>query len=290
VTSTTATASHLNLPTPGSGRTSKRRDPARSPRSTRGSFLRSGSHGLALAGTLEACPRTNLITIPGTCYFLPDEEPLFDRRRWPTFRPALTPVKVGPSACASPTADAAPLTAASSDADWQRGPGWTSSGRTPTHSPKRPERQRHTAAEGSQRSRQRHGADVPGHRRRQLAGCPASADPDRRAGPASSAPAARLAGGTSRTRPDRAFARPGTHDPTGHRSNRSSPVDRTPPLGHVGDTVRDRIRWRPTECARLQPLLDAAGGVRTHDLRIKSPLLYQLSYSGGLHMIAYWRR
>jgi hypothetical protein len=25
--------------------------------------------------TLEACPRTSLITIPGTCYFLPDEEP-----------------------------------------------------------------------------------------------------------------------------------------------------------------------------------------------------------------------
>ena len=24
---------------------------------------------------LEACPRTNLITIPGTRYFLPDEEP-----------------------------------------------------------------------------------------------------------------------------------------------------------------------------------------------------------------------
>jgi len=24
---------------------------------------------------LEACPRMNLITIPGTCYFLPDEEP-----------------------------------------------------------------------------------------------------------------------------------------------------------------------------------------------------------------------
>ena len=24
---------------------------------------------------LEACPRTNLITIPGTCYFMPDEEP-----------------------------------------------------------------------------------------------------------------------------------------------------------------------------------------------------------------------
>lgn len=24
---------------------------------------------------LEACPRTNLITIHGTCYFRPDEEP-----------------------------------------------------------------------------------------------------------------------------------------------------------------------------------------------------------------------
>jgi hypothetical protein len=36
----------------------------------------------------------------------------------------------------------------------------------------------------------------------------------------------------------------------------------------------------------FQLLLDAAGGVRTHDLRIKSPLLYQLSYSGGHHMIA----
>src|ERR1700733_14670561 len=31
----------------------------------------------------------------------------------------------------------------------------------------------------------------------------------------------------------------------------------------------------------FQLLPDAAGGVRTHDLRIKSPLLYQLSYSGG---------
>jgi hypothetical protein len=33
--------------------------------------------------------------------------------------------------------------------------------------------------------------------------------------------------------------------------------------------------------------MDAAGGVRTHDLRIKSPLLYQLSYSGGPCMIAH---
>jgi hypothetical protein len=32
----------------------------------------------------------------------------------------------------------------------------------------------------------------------------------------------------------------------------------------------------------LQQLLSAAGGTRTHDRRIKSPLLYQLSYSGGL--------
>jgi hypothetical protein len=36
--------------------------------------------------------------------------------------------------------------------------------------------------------------------------------------------------------------------------------------------------------------LNAAGGVRTHDLRIKSPLLYQLSYSGGLLMIAHLTR
>jgi SAM-dependent methyltransferase len=35
------------------------------------------------------------------------------------------------------------------------------------------------------------------------------------------------------------------------------------------------------ETTNLQVLHDAAGGVRTHDLRIKSPLLYQLSYSGG---------
>ena len=30
----------------------------------------------------------------------------------------------------------------------------------------------------------------------------------------------------------------------------------------------------------LQPFPDAAGGDRTHDLRIKSPLLCQLSYGG----------
>jgi hypothetical protein len=34
----------------------------------------------------------------------------------------VAPVKVGPSAYASRTADAAPLTAAPSDANWQRGP------------------------------------------------------------------------------------------------------------------------------------------------------------------------
>ena len=36
-----------------------------------------GDGGLTDEGrrALEACPRTNLITIPGTCYFLPDEEP-----------------------------------------------------------------------------------------------------------------------------------------------------------------------------------------------------------------------
>ncbi len=40
----------------------------------------------------------------------------------------------------------------------------------------------------------------------------------------------------------------------------------------------------------FQLLLYAAGGVRTHDLRIKSPLLYQLSYSGGHLMIAHLTR
>jgi hypothetical protein len=36
----------------------------------------------------------------------------------------------------------------------------------------------------------------------------------------------------------------------------------------------------------LQVLHHAAGGARTHDPRIKSPLLYQLSYSGAWGMIA----
>ena len=51
--------------------------------------------------------------------------------------------------------------------------------------------------------------------------------------------------------------------------------------------MSDRTGSRSADRARLQPFLDAAGGVRTHDLRIKSPLLYQLSYSGGHNMIAY---
>lgn len=37
----------------------------------------------------------------------------------------------------------------------------------------------------------------------------------------------------------------------------------------------------------FQVLFSAAGGARTHDLRIKSPLLYQLSYSGGIPIIAH---
>ena len=52
--------------------------------------------------------------------------------------------------------------------------------------------------------------------------------------------------------------------------------------------VRDQVGCRAAEYDHFQLLHDAAGGVRTHDLRIKSPLLYQLSYSGGHHMIAYW--
>lgn len=53
-------------------------------------------------------------------------------------RIGVAPVKVGPSACASRTADAALLTAAPSDAAWQRGPGWTSCGQTPTQTPNGP--------------------------------------------------------------------------------------------------------------------------------------------------------
>jgi hypothetical protein len=40
------------------------------------------------------------------------------------------------------------------------------------------------------------------------------------------------------------------------------------------------------ETTNLQPVPDAAGGDRTHDLRIKSPLLCQLSYGGQALTIA----
>jgi hypothetical protein len=48
---------------------------------------------------------------------------------------------------------------------------------------------------------------------------------------------------------------------------------------------RGTLRNRKT--ADLQADRDAAGGDRTHDLRIKSPLLCQLSYGGVASMIAY---
>src|ERR1700753_3388783 len=57
----------------------------------------------------------------------------------------------------------------------------------------------------------------------------------------------------------------------------------------LGIQIVVQTRSQPPERVHFQPLLDAAGGVRTHDLRIKSPLLYQLSYSGGHYMIAYSR-
>ena len=59
-------------------------------------------------------------------------------------RVGVAPVKVGPSACASRTANAAPLTAAPSDAFSQRGPGWTWRGRTPTRALQRPEPETYT--------------------------------------------------------------------------------------------------------------------------------------------------
>jgi hypothetical protein len=61
-------------------------------------------------------------------------------------------------------------------------------------------------------------------------------------------------------------------------------------LANSGATCAVVRLWRVAEHPELQVLLDAAGGVRTHDLRIKSPLLYQLSYSGGHNMIAYSAR
>ena len=46
---------------------------------------------------------------------------------------------------------------------------------------------------------------------------------------------------------------------------------------------------RNAESPALQGIGDAAGGDRTHDLRIKSPLLCQLSYGGQVRMIAHVR-
>jgi hypothetical protein len=64
-------------------------------------------------------------------------------------RIGVAPVKVGPSACASRTADAAPLTAAPSDAVWQRGPEWTSCGQTPTRTHNAPHHSVTLYAQGS---------------------------------------------------------------------------------------------------------------------------------------------
>jgi len=56
---------------------------------------------------------------------------------------------------------------------------------------------------------------------------------------------------------------------------------------HTGDILCACAESRRLKSAALQPLPHAAGGTRTHDRRIKSPLLYQLSYSGGPLMIAH---
>ncbi len=47
------------------------------------------------------------------------------------------------------------------------------------------------------------------------------------------------------------------------------------------------MAWAGTKYAYMQSLPDAAGRARTCDRRIKSPLLYQLSYGGEVHMIAH---
>lgn len=58
-------------------------------------------------------------------------------------------------------------------------------------------------------------------------------------------------------------------------------------LAYQGDTLCGSAKARQHKTTVIQLLRDAAGGVRTHDPRIKSPLLYQLSYSGGTLMIAH---
>ena len=50
-----------------------------------------------------------------------------------------------------------------------------------------------------------------------------------------------------------------------------------------------KARLAKCEKSDLQGVCDAAGGDRTHDLRIKSPLLCQLSYGGQVRMIAHGR-
>ena len=67
-----------------------------------------------------------------------------------------------------------------------------------------------------------------------------------------------------------------------------SRADRTAISGHIGNTKRFRGTLRNRESPDLRAESNAAGGDRTHDLRIKSPLLCQLSYGGVSAMIAYW--
>lgn len=80
--------------------------------------------------------------------------------------------------------------------------------------------------------------------------------------------------------PDRPARALDLEDVTSGRTNGAHPANRTPISGHIGDTKVFRGTLLNRKILDLQGLRSAAGGDRTHDLRIKSPLLCQLSYGG----------
>ena len=64
--------------------------------------------------------------------------------------------------------------------------------------------------------------------------------------------------------------------PEQHRSERGRAGAHRDIDRDIGPRPEDESRYRPS--AKLLPSNDDPGGARTRDLRIKSPLLYQLSY------------
>ena len=87
--------------------------------------------------------------------------------------------------------------------------------------------------------------------------------------------------------PDRASRSVDAEDMPARWPDEGHNKKRTASSGHIRDIFRDRAKSHESEYICLQRHPDAAGGDRTHDLRIKSPLLCQLSYGGLDSMIAY---